>query len=545
MTRESDLASVRSVNPSSLPQYPFDSPPALRESSKPTYAIESETDIFIPMRDGVKLAADVFRPSAPGKRFPGLVAASGYGRQLQRTAIPTGQNESGLPEFWVPRGYVHVIVDVRGTNDSEGSWQMEGPLEQQDLFDLVEWVARQPWCDGNVGMTGESYYAASQLRAATQRPPHLKAIFPQCGSVDRYRDTYYVGGIFNSARINWLYVFGELNGRQKNIADIHRHVTEITSQQYPLDGPYYQDRSAWPRLGQIRIPTYIVGNWKDIRNHTRGAFETWEGVAGVPKRMAIGLGGPAHTSKPTGAYHQEALRWYDHYLKGMDTRVIEGPPIQLYIRGAGQWRGEQEWPLAGTQWRELFLAGDGAGGKGRLADSPEADAETTYNYDPSTLEAYRGGPKIVYRSEPIGRDLEVTGPLALHLWAVSSATDANWFVELSDEAPDGQVQMLTRGCLRASHRELDAVRSKPYRPFHPHARTDPLTPNQAYEFAIEIWPTCNLFQSGHRMRLEIASCDDQSVINARRQPLILAARNTILEGHSYPSRLLVPVVPPR
>ncbi|MBI2857326.1 MAG: peptidase S15, partial [Chloroflexi bacterium] len=124
----------------------------------------------------------------------------------------------------------------------------------------------------------------------------------------------------------------------------------------------------------------------------------------------------------------------------------------------------------------------------------------------------------------------------------STATDTDWFVTFCDEAPDGNTRGLTKGWLRGSHRELDTARSKPWRPFHPHLKADPLVPHQAYEFAIEIWPTSNLFRAGHRLRLEIASCDDQSHISNAHQAVALPTMNTVLEGCKYPSRLLVPVI---
>ncbi len=194
-----DRLGVKTVNPSNWPQFPFNEPPKTPEQSKPMYTID-ESETRIPMRDGIKLAADIYRPSAYGQKFPALLATSPYSRQMQRTNLPNAQNESGVTQFWVPRGYAHIIVDVRGTNDSEGSWDMMGPQEQQDLFDLIEWVAQQPWCDGNVGMTGASYFGWSQLNAATQQPPHLKAIFAFEASTDLYRDSFFHGGILS---IHW------------------------------------------------------------------------------------------------------------------------------------------------------------------------------------------------------------------------------------------------------------------------------------------------------------------------------------------------------
>ena len=547
MTLQHDSTGIRSINPSTWPQFPFDSPPKAPERSEPIFTIQEETDVYIPMRDGVKLAADVFRPSAPGQKFPALLAVSPYTRQLQRTVVPSLQNEAGLPEFWVPRGYAHIVVDVRGTNDSGGTWDMMGPREQKDLFDLVEWAGQQPWCNGNVGMVGCSYFGWSQLMAAEQQPPNLKAIFAFDAATDLYRDVYFQGGIFSGAWAKfWFTALHSSNlagGRLKDPSGMRCHFKSILNVEYPFDGPYYQERLSWTRLNRIQIPVYFVCDWHFYRLHLRGAFEGWEGVGSVPKRMLIGP--VPRPQRPLGAYHEEALRWYDHYLKGMDTRVMDGPPIQLYIPGLNQWRGEQEWPLAGTEWREFFLGGAAGRKDRRLLDSPGADSLGIYDYSPSSPEAYMGGPKLIYRSEPLGRDLEVTGPLSLYLWASSTARDTDWFASFGDEAPDGQVRELTQGCLRASHREQDAGRSKPWRPFHPHLKADPLVPDQTYEFAIEIWPTSNLFKAGHRLRLELASCDSQSDFIHHHQPLGLAATNTILEGRAHPSRLLVPVIPSR
>jgi predicted acyl esterase len=544
MSIRPDLDKIRSTDPPTWPQYPFESPPRVPETSPVKYTIREDLDIFIPMRDGVKLSADVFRPSAPGQKFPALVATSPYTRQLQRTAVTSGQNESGIHEFWVPRGYAHVIVDIRGTNDSEGSWDHFGPQEQRDLFDIIEWTARQPWCDGNVGMTGESYFALSQTMAATMQPPHLKAIFPFCASVDIYRDRYFNGGIFSRGTGHWFHLVRRLSmqgGRLKDPSGIQGHMKTVLAIKYPFDGPYYQERFVWPRLDQIKIPTYFACLWGVSNFHLRGATEGWVGVGDIPKRMLIGPG--PKPRKPMAAYHMEALRWYDHHLKGINSGAMEGPPIQLYVEGLNKWRGENEWPLARTQWKEFFLAGETGIAPRKLVESAGRDGQASYNYEPLSYEAYRGGPKLTYRSEPLAEEMELVGPVVLHLWASSTATDTDWFVTFNDEAPDGHVRELSRGWLRASHRELDPVRSKPWRPFHPHLKADPLVPKQAYEFAIEIWPVGNLFKAGHRLNLEIASCDDQTNMGNSHLASNPAATNTILEGRSHPSRLLVPVIP--
>jgi len=246
--------------------------------------------------------------------------------------------------------------------------------------------------------------------------------------------------------------------------------------------------------------------------------------------------------RPLAAFHLEALRWYDHWLKGLDTGVMEGPPIQIWIPGENTWRSEHEWPLKRTEWRELFLGGP-AGAEGSLLEVAGADGERTYEVEPASYEARSGNPRLVYRSAPFARPTEITGPIAFTLVAQSSATDTDWFVSLLDEAPDGTARSLTKGWLRASHRALDPKRSRRWQPWHPHAESVPLKPNTPEEFVIEVVSTCNLFQPGHRLRLEIASCDsvtDNFVWYHAALPT--RARNTVLEGRRG-SRLLLPFIP--
>jgi predicted acyl esterase len=537
--------SIRTVNPAAWPQYPFDEAPRIPESSPIAYSIFAEQDLRVAMRDGVRLALDIFRPWAAGEKFPALISWSPYTRQLQQTLVPIGQNEAGLTEFWVPRGYVHVIVDVRGSNDSEGAWDFCGPKEQQDLAEMIEWVASRPWCNGNVGMMGCSYFGRSQLLGAVHQPPSLKAIFPYDASTDMYRDNLYRGGIPTMGfPLLWFSDLAFLNfwgGRLKDPSGFHHHFQTVLGRKYPFDCEYYQERCTWTKLDRIKIPTYFGCDWHFYNLHLPGLFEGWEGTANIPKKM---LAGPTPVPRrPHAVYHFEALRWYDHWLKGLDTRVMEGPPIQIYIQGENHWRSEQQWPLARTEWRELFLGGPAGEDNGQLSETPGSDSERSYAYDPANPEARFGRPRLVYRTQPLPADLEITGPLSLTLIAQSSATDTDWIVVFADEGPDGKITTLTKGWLRASHREVDSKKSKKARPWHPHSRSLPLKPGQPEEFQIGIVPTCNLFKKGHRIRLEIASSDhipDNFFWYSETQAT--KARNTVLEGKKG-SRLLIPVIP--
>jgi len=540
-----DANRIRCIDPLVSPQYPFNQPPKSPEQSEPRYATLADYEVRIPMRDGVKLAADVLRPHAAGGKFPALVSTSVYTRQLQRTVVALGQNEAGISEFWVPRGYAHVIVDVRGCNDSEGTYDLFGAQEQQDLYDIIEWVGGQPWCNGNVGMSGISYLGRTQLFAAEQQPPHLKAIFPYDASCDFYRDACFHGGIPTNFTTHWTAFVMNLNmtsGRNPNAEGIRKKLEIMYSHQYSFDGPFYQERSAGPRLAKINIPAYFGCGWYMNEVHLKGVFDGYLGTGAIPKRMMVGP--RPWPLRPWAGYHYEMLRWYDHWLKGMDTRVTEGAPIQLYVQGENTWRSENEWPLARTQWREFFLGGPAKGREGTLSESAGGEHARKFEFDPLSQEAMHGEPRLTYRTEPFSKEMEMTGPLALYLQAASSAHDVDWLVFVADEGPDGQVRDLCKGWLRASHRGVDPARSSPAKPYHPHLAAEPLVPDTVYEYPIEIWPTCNVFMPGHRLRLEIANADSIIAAHGRRHvTLPVKATNSIYEGGRKPSKLVVPVIP--
>ena len=531
--------SIRTSNPAAWPQYPYNESPRTPEQSEVRFSILPEYAKRLRLRDGVELTFDVMRPAAPGEKFPALLAWSPYTRQLQYTVVPSGQNEAGLSEFWVPRGYVHVIADVRGSNDSGGAWDHMGPIEQGDLKEMIAFIAQQPWCNGKVGMAGCSYFAWSQLLAAEQQPEGLAAIFPYDAATDMYRDAYFHGGIPSNFGRNWfsyLVMANHLGGRVKDLSGFDKHFTVILNQENMFDGPYYQERSAEQNLHKIKVPTYFGCDWRFHFLHLRGAFSGWQGVPeGTTKRLLMSP--HPEPFRPFAAFHFEALRWYDHYLKGMDTGLDQDAPVNLYIQGEKTWRGEKEWPLARTKWTELSLTGNS------LTENAGAPGEASYTHVPGSVDEANGRPKLVWRSEPYVKASEITGPVALYLVASSSATDTDWFVLLYDEAPDGSLRLLSRGWLRASHRALDPRKSKPWQPWHPHDRAEAVNPGEPIEYAIEIIPTCNVFLPGHRMRLELASSDNMPE-NFRAchwaQPTL--ATNTVYTGRKG-SRLLIPMIP--
>ena len=519
------------------PQVPYATVPP-GEASPPRYEGATDFDRELTLRDGVTVLLDVYRPAAPGRRFPALVALSPYSRQLQRTAVAWGPNEAGLSAFWTARGYAHVVVDVRGTNGSGGEWDMLGPLEQADYAEIVELVAAEPWCDGRVGMAGCSYFAMAQNLAAARNPPSLRAVFPYDAMTDMYRWRFFPGGIPNEFGNLWFNQVSALNnasGRNPDSRAIAHHAHTVLSLEQPFDGEYYRSRSAWPVLHESRVPSYFGSDWSFYQGHLAGAFDGWRRTGAPVRRLLVG---PRPTPfRPFAAYHVEALRWYDMFLKDMATGVLDGSPIRLWISGDDEWRGEDEWPLERTRFEEWHLAPDG-----RLGPAVADEGEVVIELDPASDDWLRGLPKLSFRSEPTSRPMELTGPLELVLLCTSTATDADWIATVHDEGPDGRTRELTKGRLRSSHRAINEAESAVHEPWHPHTEALPLVPDRPTELRIGLAPTCNVFAAGHRVRLELANSESTALLVERAKALRGAATNTVLTGR-HGSRLLVPLVP--
>ncbi|MFC1861514.1 CocE/NonD family hydrolase [Chloroflexota bacterium] len=245
--------------------------------------------------------------------------------------------------------------------------------------------------------------------------------------------------------------------------------------------------------------------------------------------------------RPWHENHDIVLRWYDYWLKGIDTGLMDEPPVKLWVQGINQWRYEQEWPLARAEWTKLYLRQDGL-----LAETPPTWNEGSSSF--VNVPWPRMGDKapcVKYTTKPVTEDVEVTGPIALYFHASLSGEDANWMVDIKDIAPDGSETVISKGWLKASHRELDENKSVPYRPYHPHTRSIPIVPGRVYEYAIDIRDTSNVFKTGHRLQLVIkgqdAPWDDFFIwfhVNTMKE-----VRHTIHHTPEYPSYLLLPVIP--
>lgn len=548
--------------------------------------MREERDVRIEMRDGMTLNADMFLPDGDGP-FPALVALSPYGKEIQTLPIPpqpptaplyAREIEAGDPVYLTDHGYAHVIADCRGIGFSDDKYRgWMSPDEARDGHDLVEWAAAQDWCDGNVGMAGVSYYGAIQLLVAATKPPHLKAIMPLNAPSDFYREGSHHGGILH-VFFNLIYKVKALGNNASVLEEelseeelkqvIAEQIADPDLQMYPeifnaatnpnrvpnffdiaaqpFDGPFYEERSITTKYDEIEVPAYCGSGWWGFAHmHLRGAFHNFNRIK-APTKLYIESRVEAAAPMDT-AYNAELVRWYDHWLKGEDTGIMDEPPVRIHVRNEG-FRDEHEWPLARTEWTEYHL--------GRWQTlSPDPEPVDGYP-DVFVQQAPQETGAVAtadYLTPPLTAPLELTGPAALYLHAAIDDEDTNWIVALADIGPGGQVVELTRGYLKASHRKLDEERSEPWLPYHPHLEAEKVEPGKIYEYAIELSPLSNVFLPGHRVRLSISSMDHVRYpppdleLGAGHLPWHICRNATVTHhvhhGPLTPSRLLLPVMP--
>jgi predicted acyl esterase len=544
------------------------------QTSPRQYGITVERDVAIPVRSGVTLDSDIFRPNAAGK-FPALLAVHAYSKAAQSMPMmPEGFSyargfiETGDFNFYGRRGYALVMVNITGTHKSGGIFSNIDPQSIRDVCEAVEWTARQSWCDGNIGMTGISHFSRVSKRVAAQPPPHLKAIFAPYGWTDMYRDLYYHGGILNYGFMShWVRSNGP-NFRTKNslreewgevkyaqaleaalrnpevtavpyLAEVLRNpdagansmVVDILLNE--LRNDFYEQRSV--NFENAKIPAYLGGDWGLYGLHLPGdirAFEKWKG----PKKMTIGP--PVYLDRPLYQYAYESLRWFDHWLKGIDTGILEEPRVQLFIVGSNEWKSSDEWPLPETKWTPFYLHVNGL-----LSEHEFWPNEGCTTYEDSPFHHSHGE----FKTPPMVENTEICGPIVLNLYGSTTDSEILWFVSLWHTDVDGHERLLTRGWLRASQRKLDPSASKPWQPVHLHTQREPLEPNQIYEFNIEIRPYGILLNAGERIGIKVKSADDDApknnleVIGVGHVSRRTASRISVHHDADHPSHLLLPI----
>jgi predicted acyl esterase len=513
-------------------------------------------DIPIPMRDGIIIRGDLYRPDVDDiVALPSLILWSPYGKHGPVTwgmfegsevdvekLSPLTLVECPDPVLWCKHGYAMLAIDPRGTWGSEGDFSIQSPQERQDMYDAIEWAAAQPWSTGRVGMAGMSYFGWSQWQAASTRPPHLAAILPYEGSTDAYREVAFHGGIPNHQFMRTWGAKKTMWGKNR-VEDWQKAIAA-----HPLLDDFWKSKQ--PDLEQIDIPTYVVASWTDHGIHTRGTIEGFRRINSPHKYLEV------HGRKKWARYYWDEsvarqIAFFDRYLKDDRNEVDHWPAVRIEIREgfySGHWRDENEWPLARTEYIPLYLdAGD------KSANKTPAPREAILSYDAQSTEVQ------AMFTHTFTHTTELTGYSKLKLWiSTEGSDDADLFVavqklDINDAVinfpyftlqNDGQT---THGWQRVSHRELDEIRSTPQQPVHRHDREQRLSPGEIVPVEIELWPASTLFFMGESLRVIVKGTDIQAYPPDTFVAGHASDRNKgmhhIHTGGRFDSHLLIPVIP--
>lgn len=530
--------------------------PGLRPASWVEDGLRIERDVAVAMRDGVQIRIDIFRPEGGGA-VPAIMAWSPYGkhqtgaaafdRYPNRTCVPPGvpgkwaKFEAPDPGYWCRHGYAVVNPDSRGSWMSDGDLLTVGSGEAEDIYDLIEWLGVQPWCNGKVAMSGNSWLAQCQWYAAALRPPHLAAIAPWEGWSDLYRESVALGGI-TTAPSNWIdFVWAGLYSRSR-VEDC-----PAMAGAHPLWNEYWESKQA--KHEDTEVPAYVVASWNS-RLHSRGSLEGFKRLGSARKWLRVhdGWEWPDYYDPPNV---EDLRRFFDRYLRDIDNGWEQTPRVRIAVMDqprsepSREYRSEAEWPLARTRHEKLFL--DARAGSMAHAASP---AEASIEY-----EATSGLATFDFTVE---RDIELTGHMSLRLWMEARGNDdIDLFVVAQKLDRDGRhVDFRTygvdwpaepaRGFLRVSHRETDPARSRPGQPWHTHRREQRLSPGEIVAADIEFWPIGCRWHAGEVIRVAVAGHPLLHVGNPVTGESLVSDRNkgghVIHTGGRYDSHLLIPIV---
>ena len=561
----------------------------LDKLSKPRYTVMVEKDVPLKMRDGVTIFTDIYRPRELDKA-PALLAWSAYGKTMQaikRGALPGSSGyfdhslEAGDIDFFVERGYAFVIPDPRGIGKSEGVFYgIYNPLEQQDVYDTIEWLGTEyPHCDSQVALLGYSYFGIIQMLVAALQPPHLTCIMPLSFTEDYYQHGHYGGCANTYMSMYWelcpspntlpwsLEKYGEdwvkarMEAVQKDpdIAIIsyfskifntwppRYHTFLLDYLLHPDEDDFWLERSAKEIYDKVKVPVYLKCGWAPTGRWSAPVFNAMNSAKlDTYKRCGVmeAYGG---MELPYRFMNEEMLRWYDHWMKGIDTGILEEPVMKLNIIGRG-YRYESEWPLARTEWKKLYLR---TFHELRWDRDPEGSLPPdSFTHRPPNITTEVE--TLTYRTARFGQPTEFTGPVELHLFAAIDAADANFIVKLWQITAGGTRMPLCRtGSLKASY-PLDEEKSLIGRPVHDFSRKVPVTPGEIREYVIEVNPIGMVFDPGTSLELEIKASDpfehqdkawEGKLGHMGPIPSSTTINYKIYRDKDYPSYILLPNIP--
>jgi len=550
-----------------------------------------EMNVMVPMRDGVELAVDIYRPDKPGE-FPAILSRIPYGTD--------SRTYGWMGKYFARNGYVVLLQDTRGIQNSEGYWY---PLiyEIDDGRDTTDWIAEQDWYNGKLGMVGGSYFGYTQWEAALDNP-EVDCMVPMFTSPNMFKM------VVNGGAMEYIMVEGWLEGMRAQIEDDdwNPNINEGGFYNGPMRAAKAIDIEELKRNPRDYDPMIMMEHPGDLMNQAAGDFGPYYKTVSAPSLMVSGWfdqfeqpqlddfvairregkgdakksrlivgpwthGMPAKKGEEGGRFN--AVKrfvglhngWLDYWLKGVDNGALDKAPVEIYIMGEETWREEEEWPLARTRYTNYYIHSDGTAeqfphGEGTISLETPTTAEPPdeFDYDPNdpmptkggTFQPFSGWPAgsfdqteflerpdvLLYVSPKLEDGVEVTGPISVTLYASSSTKDTDFTAMLLDIHPDGRHMYIQDGAIRARYREG-------------YQRGIPLVPGKVYEFKIDLWSTSNLFLPGHRIGLEISSSNypqyDRNTNGGGEGGIdnIVVATQTIMHTPEYPTHITLPVIP--
>ena len=550
------------------------------------HKIFAHYNLRVPMRDGITLSADIFFPEAAkhGERFPVILVRTPYNKN-QKIYIDAAR-------YFAQHGYVYVTMDVRGRGDSDGEF-VPYVNDGRDGYDAIEWCAAQSWSTGKVGTLGASYLGRIQWLTALHQPPGLKTMIVMVTPSDPFVEMPI--GTQGLQHLCWLYL---VNGRLRQLMEeinwnpIYKHLPLLTMDeragfvspkwreelQHPTLDAYWDNLRYQNQFEKIDLPVMHISGWYDdqqigtplnfVGMTTRGATE----LARKNQKLLMGPWGHAvNAAQKIGEVDFGAnalidlrayeLRWFNAWLKEIDDGITREPAARIFVMGKNEWRDENEFPLARTQYTNFYFHSGGSAnsryGDGTLStEIPGAEKPDAYLYDPARPTPYItdatssqiGGPDdyfaiqqrgdvLVYVTPPLENDVEVIGPVRVALYASSSAVDTDFTALLFDSHPGGFAQRLCDGIVRARYREGME-------------RASLMEPNRIYKFEIDLWNTCHVFFAGHRIGVHIASAAFPKYDRNLNTGADLAtgtrmeiAQQTIYHDAEHASAVILPIIP--